>query len=271
MNYKIARIIRRIVLFSIFLFCFWYLWFKGIRRDGSACQKCRQMSSQMAYKFLSGLKMVVSLPGRYRAMIRLFSDDIDPIDKIWERREYEAFGGPQPGDVVIDAGAHIGFFTMRASRIVGPNGLVIAIEPHPDSFELLWTNIKFNSLNNVLPIRAALGDEEGFAQLSLGEKGRTLAHSMEMVRSRRHLRVPLITLDQLIEKLGIIHLNFMKIDVEGAEHKVLRGGKKVLSYENVRVAMEVHPYENIKTNVINSLRALKYKVAERDELVYAWK
>jgi precorrin-6B methylase 2 len=64
-------------------------------------------------------------------------------------------------DVVLDAGAGIGEFTVLASKKIGPGGRIIAIEPNPNDYELLQLNIKKNSCANVIPINIGLGENTG--------------------------------------------------------------------------------------------------------------
>jgi len=72
---------------------------------------------------------------------------------------------PDVGDIVIDAGASIGAFSIKSSLLVGKEGKVIAIEPEPNSFKILDTNIKANKLFNVLCLNLALSNKEGYENL----------------------------------------------------------------------------------------------------------
>jgi precorrin-6B methylase 2 len=67
----------------------------------------------------------------------------------------------QPGDRVVDVGAHVGYFTLLAARLCGPNGRVFAFEPHPDNFRLLERNIRENGAENVTAVRKAVADRAG--------------------------------------------------------------------------------------------------------------
>jgi hypothetical protein len=74
---------------------------------------------------------------------------------------------PSFGDIVVDVGASIGAFCIRSSLIVGEKGKVIAIEPEPNSFKILDTNIKANKLSNVLCLNLALSNKEGYENLHI--------------------------------------------------------------------------------------------------------
>jgi FkbM family methyltransferase len=213
---------------------------------------------------------MVSLPDGYRALIRPFSLDDAIIPEIFEHKNYELHGGPKPSNVVVDAGAHIGFFTIRASRLVGSDGLVIAVEPHPENYEMLLQNIRLNSLNNVIPIKAALGNRQGFAELSIDRKW-TSGHSIVFRKSANSIRVPLTTLDSLIKRLSLAHVDFIKIDVEGAEYMLLEGARWTLKSNSPRLAIEAGDSIDIRREVLNILRGIGYKAVERGVYIYAWR
>lgn len=142
----------------------------------------------------------------------------------------------RPGDTVIDAGAHYGAYTVVLSKLVGPGGRVIAIEPAPHAIEVLTHNLELNGLTNVEVHQVALGSEEGRMDLythpdpsrnSLSETPG--ATGTESVAVRR--------LDDLV---GSRKPTFMKIDVEGAEPLAFSGAGGVLG-ELSTVLFEHHP------------------------------
>ena len=63
---------------------------------------------------------------------------------------------PKEGDIVVDIGAAFGFYTILSSKMIGPKGKVIAIEPQPESFQMLNSNIKLNKLSNVKTLNCAI-------------------------------------------------------------------------------------------------------------------
>src|SRR5437763_1822635 len=74
---------------------------------------------------------------------------------------------PKDGDIVVDIGAHIGLYTIISSKRVGFNGKVIAIEAHPENFEILNRNIQLNQLTNVIALNYAVYSEEERLKLYL--------------------------------------------------------------------------------------------------------
>src|SRR5918995_6449124 len=141
---------------------------------------------------------------------------------------------PKEGDIVIDIGAHIGLYTIISSKRVGANGKVVAIEADPSNFEMLNSNIKLNQLTNVTPLNYAVYSKETKIKLYLPgeESGYTMHHSIMSNRARtedKFVEVNANTLDYILQSKGITDVNWVKIDVEGAEFEVLKGATNVLS------------------------------------------
>jgi FkbM family methyltransferase len=191
-----------------------------------------------------------------------------------------------PGDMVVDVGANVGYVTSLAAVRAGRSGRVIAIEPHPAVFELLQANVaSWSGKPALAPIelhRAALSSRDGtgtivagpaFAQnmgLSyLAGEGETGSHEVELRR-----------LDQLVD--GAL-IGLLKIDVEGHETEVLRGASSLLGRRLVRdIVFEDHdPYPSEATMIVedagyqlvslaNDLRGLVLKEPPDRGAVSAW-
>lgn len=147
---------------------------------------------------------------------------------------------PKPGEIVIDVGAHIGLYTLRAARDVGAKGKVIAVEPDPQSFLILKENIATNHLENVIVVNAALSDTSGqkpfYAATDPSLSGFQLQPEAR-IREVKNIRT--MTLDELLQGSGVTRVDWMKIDVEGAELKVLEGGKRFLqNAKNLKIIVE---------------------------------
>jgi FkbM family methyltransferase len=158
---------------------------------------------------------------------------------------------PKDGDIVVDIGAHIGLYTIISSKRVGFNGKVIAIEAHPENFEILNRNIQLNHLTNVIALNYAAYSEEERLKLYLpsGESGFTKYNTIMpkfAKRDEKFVEVTANTLDNLLQSNGIRAVNWIKIDVEGAEFEVLKGAHNVLSEsKDIALLIELHgsPYE----------------------------
>jgi len=175
------------------------------------------------------------------------------------------------GDIVVDVGAHIGKYTLIASKRVGANGKVIAIEAHPGNYEMLNRNIKLNGLTNVTTLNYAVYSKESKVKLFLpGEKSNHSIYNT-LLPSRatdegKFVEVTADTLDNLLQKNGISNaeVNWLKIDVEGAELEVLKGAHVVLSNSNhIRLLIEVHNIaddKNLYTPIMDLMEKYNFSV-----------
>lgn len=136
------------------------------------------------------------------------------------------------GHVVVDGGAGFGTFALLASRLVGPQGRVVAIEPVPDSLAALRATVKANELNNVIVVDRAIGSEPGATQIHLPEGGWSGATGIaEMLPEGRRIRtytVPVTTIDALVEELGLECVDFIKLNIEGMEKDALMGASETI-------------------------------------------
>ena len=155
---------------------------------------------------------------------------------------------PKEGDIVVDIGAHMGRYTIISSKRVGANGKVVAIEAHPGNFEMLKSNIKLNQLTNVIPLNYAVHSKETKVKLYLpsGESGFTKYNTIMpnwINAQEKFVEVNANTLDYLLQlnEIRQEEVNWIKIDVEGAEFEVLKGATNVLSKsKDIAILMELH-------------------------------
>ena len=108
-------------------------------------------------------KRLIHIRSPYGALI-CPEDALDTVKEIYGREVYTCVRPLKHDDVVVDVGAHVGIFTLKAAR-EAEDGLIVAVEPDPGNFRLLVRNIRANGLENVIPIRAALWKEEGTLRL----------------------------------------------------------------------------------------------------------
>lgn len=131
-----------------------------------------------------------------------------------------------PGDCFIDAGANIGVYSVLASRLVGPNGRVIAIEMMPDTAAILRAHLAENGCDNAMVVEAALSDRAGetvTAQVSEGKFGQA---SIATGHGEKSVEVDTTTLTDVVSGYGRVRL--IKMDLEGAEMNALKGAEPVL-------------------------------------------
>ncbi|HLN16648.1 MAG TPA: FkbM family methyltransferase [Acidimicrobiales bacterium] len=134
-----------------------------------------------------------------------------------------------PGDVVFDIGANSGVYTLLAARRVGPEGMVVSLEPNPQMLEVLDRNVRRNRLGNVR--LRGLAASDSCAPLAFYEHHRK-PNSFSLVPERSSgapsFTVLTVDLDRLVEWEGLTRVDFIKMDVEGAEGRVLAGARRVI-------------------------------------------
>lgn len=138
----------------------------------------------------------------------------------------------KPGMVMLDVGANDGFFTIFAARRVGEAGQVFAFEPSEQEYNRLQANLALNQLHNVRPLKKAVADRNGQGLLRICEYGHegqnTLGDFVHQVQGAGSQPVELCSLDEHFALENLSHLDFIKIDVEGAEYKVLLGARQLI-------------------------------------------
>jgi FkbM family methyltransferase len=147
------------------------------------------------------------------------------------------------GMVFIDIGANKGDFSLLAQQLVGDGGLVIAVEPEPQNCRWIEKSMVANGYRGIRLVEAALSDSEGEATLYLGEKSgwHTLTAGHQVPRGE--VRVRTTTLDSLCRDLP--RVDAVKIDVQGAENRVLAGASATLSRWRPVVLLDLHPQADV--------------------------
>ncbi len=164
----------------------------------------------------------------------LTQGDIEATERAFFRERLKA------GDVFFDIGANLGLFTLTAAQRVGPSGRVFAFEPSAREAALLERNIAQNGFTNVTIVRGALSDREGEARFAVATDGGTnslakTTHPEQIIE--KWDTVPVTTLDAFVERHGVARVDMMKIDVEGGECDVLRGGQRLFQRDDAPVVL----------------------------------
>lgn len=153
------------------------------------------------------------------------------------------------GMTFVDAGANIGFFSLLAAKLVGPQGKVISFEPNPSVFDALLANVSLNGFTWIAPHRKGLFDQVGTGEIFIPDAncgGATMRPG-----GQGGVTIPLVRMDDVVNE----RVDLLKIDIEGAEVAALRGAGDLLSRPDApTVICEVSEY---------SLRAMG---SSKDEL-----
>ena len=170
----------------------------------------------------------------------------------------------RPGDVFIDVGAHYGYYSVLAARVVGSKGIVRSFEAAPDSLAMLKANTEH--LSQVRITGAAVSDQAGEITFwtfpgPTAEWNTTVPAGDRTERKGVPMRVPCITLDEALTGLDAPNGLIVKIDVEGGEPAVLRGMVNILARYPVTLAMEyllAEQPDNPHDRAVDQLHRLGY-------------
>ncbi len=177
--------------------------------------------------------------------------------------------------VYFDIGAHVGFFTILGARLVGEEGQVFAWEPVQRNFEFLNKHIKLNNFKNVTIFKDAIWDSEGEVSFSINLDDQ----SMGNISKDGNFKVKTVSLDFLFENRIIPLPDSIKIDVEGSELFVLKGGKKLIEQAKPIIFLSTHGFEIHKECIemlqnwgytVSSMES-NYSLYETDELLAVYK
>lgn len=206
---------------------------------------------------------------------------LDPLDSLalattggnFEKYTREIFeDSVKEGNIVLDLGAHLGYYTLIAARKVGPRGKVFAFEPAPINLDFLKKNVDANNYSQrVTIVPKAISDAGGSGKLFLETLDSTMGYRMGRAPDDPAVKsvvVETISLDEFFidykEPISVI-----KMDIEGMEFKALRGMQKLLSKnKNIKIISEFDSRKLVLcgTDPIKYLRALKDLAFELTEI-----
>jgi FkbM family methyltransferase len=149
----------------------------------------------------------------------------------------------EPGMVVIDVGAHVGYYTLIAAKAVGPTGKVFAFEPDDSNYSLLIKNVEINGYSNVVAVKQAVSNYVGYSTLELSPWHSGIHHiDYSGQQESSGVQVETTTVDTFLGSQESLEISLVKIDVEGSEERVLDGMSQL--FENsgkLNVILEYHP------------------------------
>ena len=174
------------------------------------------------------------------------------------------------GEVVLEAGANIGYYTIMESKKVGEKGLVYAVEPIKENYNLLKKNITLNKLENVKTYNLGFSNTEGILNINVSEDSNLNTPANIEGREKSSVRiekVKCLTLDNFFKNKR--KPNFMRMDIEGYEDVVFEGGSKILDSLD-KIFVELHFPLVGEERMIKLLNNLKSKGFEIHKAVMEW-
>ncbi|MFL5578374.1 MAG: FkbM family methyltransferase [Gemmatimonadaceae bacterium] len=164
---------------------------------------------------------------------RIHLDDLDSL-RLSVNRTFEPAAtafvrrAVRAGDVVLDVGANIGYFSLLLARQVGEAGCVYALEPDPTNFALLERNIAENGYRNVTAMRLAAWSVSGPLRLFRSEENRGDHRTYQSDAGRKSVDVDAVSVDEYVGA-QLPAVDFVKIDVQGAEYEAILGMRELLA------------------------------------------
>ena len=135
----------------------------------------------------------------------------------------------RPGMVVLDIGAHIGYYSLIAAKLVGTGGKVYVFEPEPNNYGFLVENIKIDDYSNIIPTQKAISNKTETIKLFTDKVnlGNPSLSESNVSEKDGFVEIKTITLDKFFENSAKnSNINFIKMDAQGAEGLIIEGGRK---------------------------------------------
>ena len=146
-------------------------------------------------------------------------------------------------DVIIDVGAHVGYFTIYAAQ-KAKNGKIISFEPSKESFQVLENNLKINNIQNVIGENLGVRSKSGDSILYI-DKNHEIGDSMfSNDEDLTKENVQVTSIPEIVKKHKIESIDLLKLDCEGAEYEIILELPSSILNTIKRIAMEVHEIEN---------------------------
>jgi FkbM family methyltransferase len=220
--------------------------------------------NNMIVCFKNGIKLKTSRKSKKEVA------DIGLIVDIWFSETYTPSGFEiKKGDVIIDIGAHKGYFSIYAAYKTGKHGKLYCFEPSPQSYEYLVDNIRLNDLKNVFPFRFGVCGKKGLKKLNVSVS--SASHSMH-TNGNEVIEIECSTLEDIFNKNHISKCDFLKVDCEGAEYEIFYNTPLEILGKIDKISLEHHKVEGHTYHQLATfLEKNGFQVRSTSKSVYAWK
>lgn len=155
----------------------------------------------------------------------------------------------KPGMTVVDVGAHVGFYTLLAARLVGDNGRVYAFEPNPEVYNILVRNIQINGYREIVrAVPKGVSNKKRTISLYVScERSDEASFYSQESADNKCIEVETVSLDEFFADEGWPKVDLVKIDVEGAEVEVLEGMRELTRRnKNLKLIVEFNPKNQMR-------------------------
>jgi len=217
----------------------------------------KKLLCHLFYLGHSGKKIVIyKINKDVRFAVRVNTIDKAVVWEVWKMKAYtDSKFKIKPTDIVVDIGAHIGSFSVYAAK-KATNGKVYAYEPNKDNYEILLRNKTINNINNLHTFNTAVSDKVGTIDLYLG-KSHNAMHSVYETDTKKKIKVPTITIKEILKRNKLKKIDVLKIDTEGAEYDIILNMPPKVFEKVDNILMEYHDYLNHHYNYTHLKRHLE--------------
>lgn len=224
------------------------------------------------FNILKG-RVVYNLNSGLRYKLRAGTNDRNIFNEVMFHGLYNPPGFEiMSGDVVLDIGAHIGLFSINASRQASK---VFAFEPMQENFGIFLENIELNSAKNVMAFNQAVLSAEGKKELFVDAKNQGGHSFYSGKHNDKKILVQTISLEDFFKQNSISKINFLKMDCEGSEYAILFNCPKEILGNIGKISMEYHHIDDNRNaeKLKNFLKNNGFKVSVLDNvnMLYASK
>lgn len=200
-------------------------------RPHSSC--LAKHNERSLYRLADGNKFWLD-PSRYLDRCLINEGIFEPVSIRWVERLV------RQGDVVLDVGANIGYYSVMLGQKVGLDGKVLAFEPTANYRRILEKNLAINELDSLVSIMSyGLSDAETKMEIAIGDCSATL-HWVEEMPPRTSEVIELHQLDVVFPTFGLTHLDFIKIDIDGHEPAFIKGARETINRYQPVLLLEVN-------------------------------
>ena len=145
----------------------------------------------------------------------------------------------RPGDIVLDAGANVGVFTRKA--LLAGAAKVVAIEPGPENLECLRRNFATEIADGrVVLYSKGIWDKDDVLKFAIDPNNSAMDTFVRKIENPKSIQVPVTTVDRLVTELRLPGVDFIKMDIEGAEQKAVVGSKNTIAKFHPRMALCIY-------------------------------
>ena len=164
----------------------------------------------------------------------------------------------EPGARVLDCGASYGVYTLSLARVVGSSGRVWSVEPAARTAAFLRASVVHNGLDNVNVVQAALSDRSGKASLYMGSLSELASLTGDVSLHTSSESVTLQTLDEMYVAQNLDRIDFVKLDAEGEEIRIIHGGARFFTEESPLVMAALHRKTMEESGLLSTFAGLGY-------------